>query len=181
MEYLKNLLKKSGWVSILESLIFAVLGIILVCKPNGIMNVISYIIGTIFIMVGVVKIINYFQTNTKSDLFNYELLYGIMSAIIGIVMIVHADILSTILGIIIGMWIVYSSIIRATSALKLKAVSGNVWIYSLVLAVIMFIGGLYVIFDVGMLVQTIGIIMIIYAIIDIIENVIFINNVKKIG
>lgn len=180
MEYLKNLLKKSGWVSILESLIFAVLGIVLVCKPNGIMNIISYIIGAIFIIVGVVKIINYFQTNTKSDLYNYELLYGIMSAIIGIVMIVHADILSTILGIIIGMWIVYSSIIRASTAIKLRKINTNIWIYSLILAAIMFICGLYVIFDVGMIVQTIGIIMIIYATIDIIENIIFINNVKKI-
>ena len=180
MEYLKNLLKKSGWVSIVESLIFAILGIILVWKPNGIMNIISYIIGAIFIVVSIIKILNYFQSNGKNNLFNYELLYGIMSAIIGIVMIVHADILSTILGIIIGMWIVYSSVIRATTALKLKTVNGNVWIYSLALAVIMFIGGLYVIFDVGMLVQTIGIIMILYAIIDIIENIIFINNVKKI-
>ncbi len=180
MDYFKNLLKKSGWVSIIESLIFAILGIILVWKPNGIMNIIAYIIGAIFITVGIVKVINYFQANGKSDLFNYELLYGIMSIIIGIVMIVHANILSTILGIIIGMWIVYSSVIRAASAFKLKTPNSNIWIYSLVLAAIMFMGGLYIIFDVGMLVQTIGIIMIIYAIIDIIENIIFINNVKKI-
>lgn len=181
MEHLKKLLKKSGWVSILESLIFAILGIILVCKPNGIMAVISYILGAIFIAVGIVKIISYIQANGKSDLFNYELLYGIMAAIVGIVIIVHADILSTIFGIIVGMWIVYSSIVRAFTALKIRAIESNVWIYSLVLAAIMFICGVYVIFDAGMIVTTIGIIMIIYAVIDIIENIIFINNVKKLS
>lgn len=180
MEYLKSLLKKSGWVSIVESLIFAILGVVLICKPEGIMAIISYIIGAIFIAVGVVKILNYLQTNKISDLYNYELLYGIMTVIIGIVMIIHSDILSTIIGIIIGMWIVYSSIIRAFTALKLRAIKSNIWIYSLVLAAIMFLGGLYVIFDAGMIVTTIGIIMVIYAIIDIIENIIFINNVKKI-
>lgn len=180
MEYFKKLLKKSGWVSIIESLIFAILGIILIWKPEGIMAMISYITGAIFIAVGVIKIINYIQSNKKNDLFNYELLYGIMTVIIGIVIIVHADILSTIFGIIIGMWIVYSSIIRVFTALKLKEENSKVWIYSLALALIMCLCGLYVIFDVGMIVTTIGIIMIIYAIIDIIENVLFINNVKKI-
>lgn len=179
MEHFKSLLKKSGWVSIVESLIFAILGIILIWKPEGIMAVISYIIGAIFISVGVVKIVNYVQAK-NSDLFNYELLYGIMTVIIGIVIIIHADVLSTIIGIIIGMWIVYSSIIRAFTAIKLREIKSNIWIYSLILAAIMFLCGLYVIFDAGIIVTTIGVIMIIYAVIDIIENIIFINNVKKI-
>ena len=44
----------------------------------------------------------------------------------------------------------------------------------------MLLCGLYVIFDAGAIIQTIGAIMIAYAIMDIIENIIFINNVKKI-
>lgn len=180
MEYFKNLLKKTGWVSIVESLMFAILGIILVWKPEGVMAVICYLLGALLIVVGVIKVINYVQTNGKSDLFNYDLLYGIMTAIIGIVVIFHADILSTIFGIIVGVWIVYSSIIRGFTALKLRAVKSNIWIYSLVIAVIMLLCGLYVIFDAGAIIQTIGAIMIAYAIMDIIENIIFINNVKKI-
>lgn len=178
MEYLKNLLKKTGWVSIVESIIFAILGIILACKPSGVMAIICYILGAIFIAIGVIKILNYVQTKGKSSLFDYELLYGIMSVIIGIVIIVHGDILSTIFGIIVGVWIVYSSIIRGFAALKLRQLQSNIWIYSLVIAAIMLLCGLYVIFDVGALVTTIGIIMIIYAVMDIIENIIFIKNIK---
>ena len=131
MEYLKNLLKKSGWMSIIESLIFAALGIILVLKPNEIMAMISYIIGAIFITIGVIKIINYIKEKGKSDLYNYELIFGIMSAVIGLVVIVYSNTISTIFGIIIGIWIIYSSVVRASSALKLKAVKTNIWIYSL--------------------------------------------------
>ena len=75
---------------------------------------------------------------------------------------------------------VYSSIIRGFTALKLRAIKSNIWIYSLVIATIMVLCGLYVIFDAGAIIQTIGAIMIAYAIMDIIENIIFINNVKKI-
>lgn len=180
MEYFKNLLKKSGWMSIVESLIFAVLGIILVWRPNEIMSMIAYIIGAIFIVVGIIKIVNYVQAKGKNDLFNYELIYGIMAVVIGLVVIVYRNTISTIFGIIIGIWIIYSSVVRASSALKLRALKNNIWLYSLVLAIIMFICGLYIILDSGVIVTTVGVIMIIYSVLDIIENIIFINNVKKI-
>ena len=59
MEYLKELLKKSGWMSIVESIIFAILGIVLVCRPDEVMSIIAYIIGAIFIVIGAIKIIIY--------------------------------------------------------------------------------------------------------------------------
>lgn len=181
MQYLKDLLKKSGWMSIAESLVFAILGIILIWQKDAIMSMIAYILGAVFILLGIIKVINYVQAKSKSDLYNYELVYGIMAAIIGIVIMVYSSTISKIFGIIIGMWIVYSSVVRASSALKLKQIKSNIWIYSLVIAVIMLICGLVVIFNTGAIPATIGAIMITYAILDIIENVIFINNVKKLG
>lgn len=181
MQYLKDLLKKSGWMSIAESLVFAILGIILIWQKDAIMSMIAYILGVVFIILGIIKVINYVQTKSKSDLYNYELVYGIMAVIIGIVIMVYSSTISKIFGIIIGMWIVYSSVVRASSALKLKQIKSNIWIYSLVIAVIMLICGLVVIFNTGAIPATIGAIMITYAILDIIENVIFINNVKKLG
>ncbi len=181
MQYLKDLLKKSGWMSIAESLVFAILGIILIWQKDAIMSMIAYILGAVFILLGIIKVINYVQTKSKSDLYNYELVYGIMAVIIGIVIMVYSSTISKIFGIIIGMWIVYSSVVRASSALKLKQIKSNIWIYSLVIAIIMLICGLVVIFNTGAIPATIGAIMITYAVLDIIENVIFINNVKKLG
>lgn len=181
MQYLKDLLKKSGWMSIAESLVFAILGIILIWQKDAIMSMIAYILGAVFILLGIIKVVNYLQAKSKSDLYNYELVYGIMAVIIGIVIMVYSSTISKIFGIIIGIWIVYSSVVRASSALKLKQIKSNIWIYSLVIAVIMLICGLVVIFNTGAIPATIGAIMITYAILDIIENVIFINNVKKLG
>lgn len=181
MQYLKDLLKKSGWMSIAESLVFAILGIILIWQKDAIMSMIAYILGAVFILLGIIKVVNYLQAKSKSDLYNYELVYGIMAVIIGIVIMVYSSTISKIFRIIIGIWIVYSSVVRASSALKLKQIKSNIWIYSLVIAVIMLICGLVVIFNTGAIPATIGAIMITYAILDIIENVIFINNVKKLG
>lgn len=179
MQYLKDLSKKSGWMSIAESLVFAILGIILIWQKDAIMSMIAYILGAVFILLGIIKVVNYLQAKSKSDLYNYELVYGIMAVIIGIVIMVYSNTISKIFGIIIGIWIVYSSVVRAISALKLKQIKSNIWIYSLVIAVIMLICGLVVIFNTGAIPATIGAIMITYAVLDIIENVIFINNVKN--
>ena len=53
MEYIEKLFKKSRWVSIIESLIFALLGIILICKPEGTLKFITFLLGTIFILTGI--------------------------------------------------------------------------------------------------------------------------------
>ena len=155
MEYLQKILKKSGWVSLIESLIFAILGIILIAKPEETVKVISYILGACFIIIGIYKIINYIQMQGKNDLYNYHLIYGI-----------------------IGIWIIYTAAVRASSSFKLRRINSNIWIYTLILSIVMLICGLYIILNTGTIIVTIGVIMVIYAVIDIIENLIFLKHVN---
>ena len=180
MEYLQKLFKKTGWISIIEAVIFAILGIILVWKPVETLRTISYILGAIFIVIGLCKIVNYFLSKGKYDFYNYDLIFGLMAIVIGIITIVYTDTIGAIFRIIIGVWIVYSALIRISLSFKLRAMKINAWTYSLTLAIAMFICGLYIAMNSGSVVMTIGIIMIIYSIIDIIENVIFMRNVKDI-
>lgn len=121
------MLKKTAWFSILESIIFAILGIILVCRPEGIVKMITWLLGTIFIVIAIIKIIIY----------------------------------------IIGVWIIYTSFIRINSAIQIKRLGSEAWMYGLILAIIMFLCGLYVIVNSSAIVVTIGTIMIIYSVIDV--------------
>ena len=178
MEYIHRILKKSGWIAIIESVIFAILGIILICKPEETVKFIAYVLGAIFIATGALKIINYIQEKGTKDLFNYNLVYGILAIIIGIVTIVYSTTIGTIFRIIIGVWIIYSAMVRASSAIKLRALKTNIWIYSLILAVVMFLCGLYIILNSGAIIVTIGGIMIAYSIMDIAESLILMKNLK---
>lgn len=180
MEYFQKILKKSGWTSILESVIFAILGVILICKPEGTVKAISIILGLIFVVIGITKIMAYISTKGKNDFYNYDLVYGIMAIVIGIVAMTCGNTIIEMFRIIIGIWIIYSSLIRFNTSLKLKTLKSSVWIYSLILAIVMFICGLYITMNSGAVVVTIGIIMVLYSAIDIIENVIFMKNVKDI-
>lgn len=180
MEYIEKIFKKSGWISIVESTIFAILGMILIAKPEGTVKFISTILGIIFIGVGLYKIINYFSSKGKYDFYNYDLIYGLMAGVIGIVTIAYSSQIGSIFRVIIGIWIIYSSFLRMSLALKLKNLNLKVWIYSLVLAIIMFVCGLYITLNSGAIIITIGWMMVISSIIDIIQDVIFMKNVKEI-
>ena len=180
MEYIKKILKKTGWISILESIIFIILGAVMVWEPEGTIKTISYIIGGIFIAIGVFKIFSYFASKGQNDFYNNDLIYGLMACVLGIVAIVCSTTISSVLRVIMGIWIIYSSFIRINLSIKLKKFTSKIWIYSLVLAIVMFICGLYITLNQGAIMVTVGIMIIVYSVIDIIENIIFMRNVKEV-
>ena len=106
--------------------------------------------------------------------------YGLVACIIGIITIAYSSAIGSIFRIIIGIWIIYSSFIRMDLSVKFKTLDSKVWIYSLILAIIMFACGIYITVNSGAIIVTIGVMMIVYSIIDIIEDIIFIKNVKEI-
>lgn len=175
-------LRKMGWTSILTSCIFAILGLIIAYNPNTIFQFITYVIGAIFIAMGVIKMIEYFKAKGSYDLYNYELVYGIIAILLGLVVIVCSNLIEAFLRIAIGIWILYSGAMRLGLSFKLQKLEANkvAWITVLVISIIMILFGLYIITVPGAIVSTIGILMVSYAVMDIIEEVIFMENVKNI-
>ncbi len=178
MEYISKIFKKTGVYSLVSSIIFAILGLILIINPEGTVKVISLILGFMFILIGIYKTINYFVNRGGYDLYNYDLAFGIIAIVLGIITIIYIKEISALLRILIGLWIIYSSVIRFSLSLKLKVLGTDAWKYSLILSIIMLICGLYVLFSSNIIVVVIGIVILVYAILDIIESLIFISNIK---
>ncbi len=179
---MERFLKKMGWTSILTSLILAILGLIIAYHPDTTFQFITYIIGTIFIVAGVIKVIEYFRVKESYDLYNYELVYGIIAILLGLVVIVCSNLIEAFLRIAIGIWILYSGVMRLGLALKLQKLeaSNMAWMTVLIIAIIMILCGLYIITVPGAIIATIGVLMVIYSVMDIVEEVIFMQNVKNI-
>lgn len=179
---MEQFLKKMGWTSIITSLSFAVIGLIIAYNPNATFTIISYLIGIAFILFGIMKVIEYFKMKGSYDLYNYELVYGIITILLGVVVIVWSGMIETLLRIFVGIWIIYSGAMRLGLALKVQKLDSDsrVWAVILLIAVAMLLCGIYIIANPGTVIMTIGIIMVIYAVMDIIEEVIFLKKVKNI-
>ncbi len=180
---MEQILKKMGWASIITSLAFAIIGLIIAYNPNTTFKVISYLIGGIFIIFGIIKIFEYFKTKGSYDLYNYELVYGIIAILLGLVVIFCNEMIETLLRIMVGVWIVYSGAMRLGLALKLQKIDtdNKIWVAVLLIAIAILVCGLFIIANPGTLIATMGILMVVYAVMDIIEEIIFIKNVKEIN
>lgn len=177
---MEEFLKKTGWTSIITSVVTAIIGVIIICNPMVTMKVVAYVLGAIFIAFGAIKLISYFVAKGTYDFYNYELIYGLLAVIIGIITICYSSTIGTIFRMIIGVWIVYSGLMRLGLVLKLKTLEIEEWKYALVIAILILICGIYVLVKAETIGIAIGIAVLIYSIMDIIEGVIFLRNVDSI-
>lgn len=177
---MEKVLKKTGWTSVITSVIFVILGIILIAKPDVTIKIISYILGGIFIFMGLMKMVDYFASKGNYDFYNYDLIYGLVGIIVGLITIFYSNAIETMFRIIIGVWIIYSGLIRIGFSNKLRKIEINSWKFVLILACCMLAFGIYIIFNSGAVIVTIGTIILLYAVMDLIESVVFIRNMNYI-
>lgn len=177
---MEDFLKKTGWTSIITSVVTAIIGIVIIGNPMVTLKIVAYVLGSLFIAFGVIKLISYFVAKGAYDFYNYEMIYGILAIIIGIVTIAYSNTIATIFRIIIGVWILYSGIMRFGLVLKLKKLEINEWKYALMIAILILICGVYVLVKAETIGIAIGIAVLIYSIMDIIEGIIFLRNVDSI-
>lgn len=178
-KYLKKYLKKDAMESILAAIIFLIIGVLFVRNPEAIKMTFSYIVGGIFALLGILKIINYFVEKGNEDFFNYDLVFGIIALIIGIILITQYSFINTLFRISIAIWLIYSGLIRGTTAMKLKSFELKNWWVVLVSAILMALAGIYIMSFTGIIEVTLGVIMICYAVIDIINGILFMVDINK--
>ncbi len=173
--------KSVGWMAILESLIIGVLGVFLIINPDGMSQLIFYIVGIFLMVKGVYHIVNYFAVHGKYDFYNNDLLYGIVALVFGILAVVFWEKLQGAIGIVVGAWMIYGALVRMNTAIKLHAAGVKEWFYVLLLALVLLALGIYMIVSFGTAALVIvGWVMVAAAIVGIVDDALFIHNVDVI-
>lgn len=172
--------KTAGWVAILESVLIGVLGGLLVWRPEGVMKVIFYVVGICLMVKGVYRIVNYFAVHGKYDFYNNDLLYGIIALVFGVLSVVLWEQFSNVIGIVVGAWMIYGALVRMNSAIKLHAAGVKDWFYVMLLSLVMLALGIYMVISVGAVLAVVGWVMIAAAVVGIIDDAVFMKNIKAI-
>lgn len=173
-------LKSAGWFSIAVAVIFIALGITMITHPEVTLEVVSVTSGIIFLAVGIVKVINYFVQKGNYDFYNYELIHGLVAFAVGTIILAYTSQVSALFVALIGIWITYSGLMSLTLSMKLQATKIGSWLIIFIMSLIMMIGGLYIVAYPTTVIVFVGIIMIIYALMELIQNIVFIKNIDEI-
>ncbi len=171
----EKFLKRSSWTDIVISMIFLLFGILLVAKPNETVGAISIILGVLFIAMGVLKLVEYYTSETKED---NLLTMALVAVILGVVILFASDSILSLFRIILGIWIIIAGIMDLQTILVWKQVKSPYWTVTLVLSMLMILAGLIILINQNIVITTMGIIIIVYAVLDIIDRIIFMKKIN---
>jgi uncharacterized membrane protein HdeD (DUF308 family) len=180
IEQVSGDLKKTAWSAIIESLALIILGILFLVLQDSMIKILAYIVGAFFIIKGGFQIITYFMEKGQNDFFNNGLLSGVVSALIGIASLLIGEDIASVFRVVIGVIIIYESLVRINIATKLANAKINAWKTIMLLALCMLVIGIFVTFYSGAVITLIGWMMILTGVVGIIGDAMFIQHVNAV-
>ena len=165
----EKFLKRSSWTDIVISIIFIIFGVLLIAKPEETKGAISIILGILFIAMGVLKLIEYYTSETKDDL---------MLTVALVAVIFASDAVLTFFRVILGVWIIVTGVMDLQTILIWKQVRSPYWTVALLLAIFMILSGIIILVNQGIVLTVLGGLIIAYGILDIIDRLIFMKKIN---
>ncbi len=161
-----NIIDYSENTSLLSSIIFLILGCVLFTNPGGIVEFISYILGGVLIIIGIIDYLSYRKTYKNLNIANNSLLVtSIILIILGITSIICSGVIESLVRLIIGSWVLYSGIMRLINVLNFRQ---NSFVTRLIISLLLIICGLYIILKTNLVFKFIGLALIFYSVLEII-------------
>lgn len=172
--------KGVGFLSILEALAVGVMGILMILYPDTVTKVVFYVIGIFLMVKGIYKVINFFAMHSKTDFYNNDLLYGVIALVFGVLIVVLYERLQEVLGIIIGVWIIYSALVRMNTSIKMHAAGLREWFYVFLFSAVMLALGIYAIVNFSILPATLGWVLLASAVVSMIDDTLFMRRLHDV-
>lgn len=180
------MLKKVFNISVISSVLLFLFGLILAVNAEGFIKSITVAIGVILLLIGVFPVIDYFRYRKDGLGASVGLISGIFSIVCGLMLLINEDLLMILIPVFIGVWMIINGINKIQVSFEIKDLGEKSWIITFIYSIlIMVLGGYFIVNPISgatTVTSFIGIILCIYAVLDIIDCVIIkvkVKNFKK--
>ena len=165
--------KKGKKRSLIYSIILLILGIFLTFNSGGVLNTIFNILGILVVLFGIYRFVTYYRLKSQLKIDDSSILMSaVMSILFGVLIILLSNILTNTIQIITGIWLLFVGISRLSET-DLSNLKNKNNLVSVIGATLIILLGLYTIFSENVVFVILGIILIIYSVLDIINNIRF--------
>ena len=179
---IENMYKRMIWYSIGTALITIITGIVLLLVPELSGKVLGIIVGIIFLIEGINSIYKYFHRE-GAKLYNLNLVFGVIYAVLGVVIILVPSSVVEFITICLGIYMIVNGASKVNYALWLKRGNEDSWLITLATGILVAIVGVLVIFNHFAsltLTKLAGAFLIITGILDFMDTILFKNRSKEI-
>lgn len=181
---MRSLFSKILKSPILGSLSLIILGILLIFRAALTIVSISYVIGGILIALGSATLLKFIKNTKNKNANQLDLIYGMVSIILGVVVISNPQAIASIIPFVLGFIIIINSARKLQYSLELKQNKNELWKSTMIMAIVTTICGVVLVINpfkgVVFITKIVGFLILIYAVLDIISTIIIKSTVKQI-
>lgn len=182
MENFEVKIKKMNITSIIFSILFIIIGIFLLIKPEGALHVVAYALGIMLLIWGVVSIIQFFSKKNSQNYLEFSFILGMLVFIFGIIILIKPDTIASIIPLLLGVWMISNGVTKLSYSLTINKEKNAT--SSMIVSGLIIILGIFLIFNpfagAKTLTQIIGVMMIIYSLLDLIECIVIKRTVTSV-
>ena len=177
------MLKKVFNISIISSLLLFLFGLVLAVNAEEFIKSITVAIGVVLLLIGVFPVIDYFRYRKEGLGASVGLISGIFSIVCGLMLLINEDLLMILIPVFIGVWMIINGINKIQVSFEIKDLGEKSWIITFIYSILIIVlGGYFIVNPISgatTVTSFIGIILCIYAVLDIIDCVIIKVKVKS--
>ena len=173
-------------ISIISSLLLFLFGLVLAVNAEGFIKSITVAIGVVLLLIGVFPVIDYFRYRKEGLGASVGLISGIFSIVCGLMLLINEDLLMILIPVFIGVWMIINGINKIQVSFEIKDLGEKSWIITFIYSILIIVlGGYFIVNPISgatTVTSFIGIILCIYAVLDIIDCIIIkvkVKNLKK--
>ncbi len=177
------MLKKVFNISIISSLLLFLFGLVLAVNAEGFIKSITVAIGVVLLLIGVFPVIDYFRYRKEGLGASVGLISGIFSIVCGLMLLINEDLLMILIPVFIGVWMIINGINKIQVSFEIKDLGEKSWIITFIYSILIIVlGGYFIVNPISgatTVTSFIGIVLCIYAVLDIIDCIIIKVKVKS--
>ena len=144
-----------------------ILGLLLFTNPKEVTEFFSYIVGATFVCLGIYKI---FRDNRGNNKTSSDLYYSLILILMGLIFIIFRSGFEFLIRFIMGLFILVNGLnIIANGVNTMKASKSSV--VSLIIGFVLVLFGIYMIFIENLVFSTIGLILMVYSVYELIDYI----------
>lgn len=163
-------LRKFRASSYAVSVVYIIVGLIMLLNPNFISDAVNYVIGVLVIIYGIIYSISLYQKKETEMYGKFDLLAGIICISFGLFLILNPDILVSLIPFCAGVILFMDAIIFIVNSISLKKLGFKSWVINFVVGLIFLFFSIFIIIkakDISfLLIRFIGGFLIVDALLD---------------
>ena len=148
MDSLRTLkIARNGYI--VMSCVFCALGVFLIARPDSSAGIICSLIGIIFIINGVIKIIGYFSKDFYCLALQFDFAFGILMIAVGTLILIRKDTILNLIFAIFGLMILSDALFKIQMSIDARKFGLDLWFRILVVAIVTGVFGMVLLVDPG--------------------------------